>query len=111
MEKSNIFAYIELSKLVGELKTANTSEKLKENLKSQSAYFNIIHPKYFSDSLMNEWEGIIFMIKQRGIIVDEEGKATSNAMHIIIENLSYTECQMLANQIYGVFENLQKEFV
>lgn len=111
MKKSNIFAYIELSKLVGELQAAGTSEKLKEKLKSQSAYFNIIQPKYFSESLINEWEGILYGIKQRQIRINKDDKLFSNTLHSTIENLTYTECQILAEQVYTVFEKVKKEFV
>ena len=110
MKKSNIFAYIELSKLVGELQTAGTTEKLKEKLKSQSAYFNIIEPKYFSDSLINEWEGILYMIKQRAARVDESAKIGLNAIYSTIDSLTYTECQMLADQVYNLYDKIKKEF-
>lgn len=112
MKRSNIFAYIELSKLVGELQMAGTSEKLKEKLKSQSAYFRILEPKYFSDSLTKDWEGILHVVKQNGVKVNVTGgKPLSNALYNTIEGFTYSECQILAEQIYAVFEKMKQEFI
>lgn len=111
MKKSNIFAYIELSKLVDELKMVGTSEKLKEKLKAQSAYFNIIEPRYFSESLVGEWEGILYLARQKGARKDDEGKVISNAISNTIENLSYNECQKLVDQVFILHEKVSREFV
>ena len=110
MKKSNIFAYIELSKMVEELRQSAASDKLKEKLKAQAAYFNILEPRYFSDSLVSEWEGILSTTKQKGAKVDDEGKVISNAISNTIESFNQKECQKLADQIFGLFERLQKEF-
>ena len=110
MKKSNIFAYIELSKLVEELGRAGTSEKLKEKLKSQSAYFNIIEPRFFSESLIQEWEGILYYTKQKGVRVDEEGRVVSNAIANTIESFTYNECQKLVDQVFVLYEKVKKEF-
>jgi hypothetical protein len=109
MKTSNIFAYIELSKLVEELKRAGTSEKLKEKLRAQSAYFNILEPRYFSDSLTHEWEKILQFTKQKGVRVDADGRVTANAIPNTIESLSITECQRLAEQVFSVHDKLTKE--
>lgn len=111
MKKSNIFAYIELSKLVDELRTAGTSENLKEKLKSKSAYFNIIEPKYFSDSLIDEWEEIRNWTKRKGAMVDEDGKVISNATFNTIESFTSQECQRLAELVYLLYEKVKKELV
>ena len=110
MKKSNIFAYIELSKLVEELKLAGTSDKLKEKLKAQSAYFSIIEPRYFSESLVGEWEGIVYLTKEKGTRVDEDGKVISNAIYNTIENFTTSECQKLVEKVYEVYEKVKKEF-
>jgi hypothetical protein len=109
MKTSNIFAYIELSKLVEELKRAGTSEKLKEKLRTQSAYFNILEPRYFSDSLTDEWESILEFTKRKGVRVDEEGRVISNAIPNTIESLTLSECQRLADQVFSVYEKLTRE--
>lgn len=111
MKTSNIFAYIELSKLVEELDSAGTSEKLKEKLKAQSAYFNILEPRYFSESLIHEWERILDFTKQKGAKVDEEGRVVSNAIPNTIESLTITECQKLVDQVYALYEKLKKEIL
>ena len=110
MKKSNIFAYVELSKLVEELKHAGSSEKLKEKLKAQSAYFNIIEPRYFSENLVSEWEGILYLTKQKGARTDEEGKVITNAIYNTIESFNNTECQKLVDKLYSLYDKVQSEF-
>jgi hypothetical protein len=110
MKKSNIFAYIELTKLVEELKDSVGPGKLKQKLKSQSAYFNIIEPRYFSDGLINEWESILSVIKQKGAKTNEEGKVVSNAVSNTIDHLSDKECEVLVDKIQMVYSEVKKEF-
>ncbi|MCE7066464.1 hypothetical protein [Dyadobacter sp. CY326] len=110
MKKSNIFAYIELTKLVEELKASSSSSHLKQKLKSQSAYFNIIEPRYFSDSLINDWEGILSLIKQKGVKVNEEGKVVSNAVSNTIDHLSDRECEVLVDRVYTLYDQVKREF-
>ena len=109
MKTSNIFAYIELSKLVDELSRAGSSEKLKEKLKAQSAYFNILEPRYFSESLIHEWEKILDYTKQKGAKFDEDGRVVSNAIPNTIESLTIMECQKLVEQVNSLYEKLKKE--
>jgi hypothetical protein len=110
MKKSNIFAYIELSKLVDELRLPGATEKLKEKLKAQSAYFSIIEPRYFSDSLVHEWEGIVSLLKQKGARVDENGKVVSSAVRNTIDSLTSTECERLVDRVFQLHEKVKKEF-
>jgi len=109
MKKSNIFAYIELTKLVEELRTS-ASEKLKQKLKSQSAYFNIIEPRYFSEDLINEWENILSVLKQKGAKVNEDGKVISNAISNTIDNLTDKECQSVVERVYTLYDKVKVEF-
>ncbi|MCE6990460.1 hypothetical protein [Dyadobacter sp. CY323] len=110
MKKSNIFAYIELTKLVDELKSSSEAGKLKQKLKSQSAYFNIIEPRYFSEGLVGEWESILSVIKQKGAKTNEEGKVVSNAVSNTIDQLSDKECEVLVDKIRVVYDQVRKEF-
>jgi hypothetical protein len=110
MKKSNIFAYIELTKLVDELKSSPDASKLKQKLKSQSAYFNIIEPRYFSEGIVGEWESILSVIKQKGAKVNEEGKVVSNAVSNTIDHLSDRECQVLVDKIEVVYAQVKQEF-
>jgi hypothetical protein len=110
MKKSNIFAYIELTKLVEELKVSHSSGQLKQKLRSQSAYFNIIEPRYFSEALINEWEEILNVIKQKGVKVDEGGKVVSNAVSNTIDQLSDRECEALVHKVYSLYDEVKREF-
>jgi hypothetical protein len=110
MKKSNIFAYIELTKLLEELKAPGEPGLLKQKLKSQSAYFNIIEPRYFSDSLIEEWETVLSIIRQKGAKTDEEGKVISNAVSNTIDHLSEKECQLLVDKIETIYTQVKKEF-
>jgi hypothetical protein len=108
MKKSNIFAFIELTKLVGELKVDQS--KLRQKLKSQSAYFNIIEPRYFSEGLIGEWESILTVIKQKGAKVNEEGRIVSNAVSNTIDHLTDNECVSLVERVHLVYDSVRKEF-
>jgi len=110
MKKSNIFAYIELTKLVDELKASDAAGQLKQKLRSQSAYFNIIEPRYFSEALISDWEGILNVIKQKGAKVNEEGKVVSNAVSNTIDHLSDRECEVLVHQVYSLYDQVKREF-
>ncbi|KQS31457.1 hypothetical protein ASG33_14195 [Dyadobacter sp. Leaf189] len=109
MKKSNIFAYIELTKLMEELR-APADGMLKQKLKSQSAYFNIIEPRYFSEDLIGEWESILSVIRQKGAKTDGDGKIISNAVSNTIDHLSEKECQALVDKIAAVYAQVKKEF-
>lgn len=108
MKKSNIFAFIELSKLVDELKVDQS--RLRQKLKSQSAYFNIIEPRYFSEGLVGEWESILTTIKQKGAKTNEEGRVVSNAVSHTIDHLSDHECQLLVDRVKSIYDSVRKEF-
>lgn len=108
MKKSNIFAFIELTKLVEELKVDES--KLRQKLKSQSAYFNIIEPRYFSEGLIGEWESILTVVKQKGAKVNEEGRIVSNAVSNTIDHLTDNECQLLVERVHSVYDSVRKEF-
>lgn len=108
MKKSNIFAFIELTKLVDELKV--DQGKLRQKLKSQSAYFNIIEPRYFSESLVNEWESLLSVVKQKGAKVNEEGRVVTNAVINTIDHLSDSECQMIVEKVNSIYDRVRKEF-
>lgn len=110
MKKSNIFAFIEFSKLAEGLRAPETDRKFKDQLKSQAAYFNIIEPKYFSDDLVKEWEVILGSAKRHGAKVNEEGRIVSGAVKNTIEQMSESECAMLVERVNALYEKLKKEF-
>lgn len=108
VNKSNIFVYTELSKLVGSL---NSNILLsKQYLRSQAAYFNIIVPKYFSDSLSPEWESITIQIKKMGPKFDKDGKLTANAIINTIDQMTSEECISLAMRVISLYDKVRIEF-
>lgn len=108
MKKSNIFAFVEVSKLVETLKAS--ASPVKETLKSQAAYFNIIDPKYFSDALVGDWAVILDMVKQHGPLLDAEGKVISNAVANTIEKMNETDCDKLKTLVFSLHDKLKKEY-
>lgn len=108
MKKSNIFAFVEVSKLVEILQSSPSTAK--ETLKSQAAYFNIIDPKYFSDRLVTDWTTILDTVKQYGPVLDQEGKVVQNAISNSIEKMSETDCARLKNEVLSLHEKLKKEY-
>ena len=108
VNKSNIFVYTELSKLVSSL---NSNILLsKQYLRSQAAYFNIIVPKYFSDSLSPEWESITNQIRKMGPKFDKDGKLTANAIINTIDQMTSEECISLAMRVISLYDKVRIEF-
>ncbi|WAC14658.1 hypothetical protein [Dyadobacter pollutisoli] len=110
MKKSNVFAFIELSKFVETLQNDSRHPNLKEKLKSQSSYFNIIDAKYFSDALMEEWIDLQKTATSSGTMRDENGFVIMNAVRHTIENMTEDECFLLAKRIYSIADKVKKEF-
>ncbi|MBE9462215.1 hypothetical protein ACFP1I_13330 [Dyadobacter subterraneus] len=108
MSKSNIFVYTELSKLTASL--TNLSGGIKQQLKSQAGYFNIITPKYFSENLMGEWENITGKIRKDGPSIGPDGQIRANAIINTIDRMSQQECIALTNQVISLYEKVKQEF-
>ena len=110
MKQSNIFTYVELSKMIESLSISGTSVKLKERLKAQAAYFNILAPKYFSEQLSQEWEEIVAFIKKRGSRLNEEGGVVVNAVANTIDYFTEDECNDFVGRLYNLHDKLKSEF-
>ncbi len=111
MKKSNIFAFIELSKLVQEIQPYTDPSQLKLKLKSQAAYFNIIDSKYFSDELHDEWEAIQTMASRHGRRLTETGEVLLNSNQNTFDLFSGTECMDIKKRVCFLFEKVQREFL
>ena len=107
MKKSNIFVYVELSKLIDNL-TANEYLS-KQNLRSQASYFQLIPSKYFSDDLFGEWESICEVVKNKGPQYDENGKIITNAVINTIDQMSQQECAAISDRIISLYEKIKRE--
>jgi hypothetical protein len=110
MNKSNIFALIELSKLVEALKKEAGKVNLKSQLLRQSSHFNVIDPKYFSENLVDEWTSLQKDVSIKGIKRDEEGFVVMNAVRHTIEGFSEQECAEIVNRIQHLYDKVQVEF-
>ncbi|SEJ69148.1 hypothetical protein SAMN04487995_5956 [Dyadobacter koreensis] len=108
MKKSNIFVHIELSKFARELSA--DSSAMKDSLKAQAGYFNIITSKYFSDMLSTEWEDIAREVKIKGPKTDEQGRVIANAVIHTIDQMSQQQCRRLVERITSLQKKVQKEF-
>ena len=109
MKTSNIFAYIELSKLVDEISPCSDGAQLKETLKTQVAYFNIIENRYFSDTLIAEWESIQTLAGIRKEKVKAQDKIIVKASKSTIDNLSTDQCLYIADRIHSIFDRVNQE--
>ena len=108
MNKSNVFVYIELPKLVAKLST--NIHLVKDALKAQASYFSIISPKYFSDALSLEWKNILLQIKQSGPLLDEDGNVIVNAITNSINQMSDLECIAITMNIISLHEKVKLEW-
>jgi len=107
VEKSNIFVYVELSKLTTSLSTDPSF--CKKALKAHAGYFNIIDAKYFSSQLAPEWERILTLLKEKGPQLNQEGFIEKNAFRNTLFQMSSQQCIDLTNQILLLFEKVKIE--
>jgi len=107
MSKTNIFVYVELSKLVSNLNISSTVSK--EILKQQAGYFNVIGSNYFSDTLNPEWENIVSELKQEGPALDDDRKIKANAFINTIDQMSQQDCHNMIYRITSLYEKVKSE--
>ncbi|WP_247237824.1 hypothetical protein [Telluribacter sp. SYSU D00476] len=106
MKKSNIFAYVELSKLVGNLH--DQASPLKEQLRLQAAYFNIIDTKFFSDQLARDWQAILGTVKPTEFIL-KDGRKPLNQVSNTISTLTEEECRQIVKCLRDLHQKLEAE--
>lgn len=98
---------MELSKLVSGLST--DLQQAKTSLKSQAGYFSVIPPKYFSESLSNEWEHIVSLTRSQGPMYNAEGKIEKNAVKNTLYHMSSEQCLDIVLRIRSLFEKVKTE--
>ena len=108
MKKSNIFAYVELKKLVDSLN--QPGRPVKETILTQVAYFHILDPAYFSDELAPEWMGIRTRLGYSAESAKKGQQFLKNTMLESVSKLSDKDFQEIAKGIKGVFFRLSNEF-
>ncbi|MPR34700.1 hypothetical protein [Salmonirosea aquatica] len=108
MKKSNIFAYAELEKLVGNLLHAKSN--LKEHIVAQAAYFHIIDSRYFSDELAPIWDEIRTKLGYSSTQALKGQQFLKNNMLEAMKKVSEEECREIIKQINQVFEGVKNEF-
>ena len=107
MDKSNIFVYIELSKLAANLTTDIGISK--QRLKSQVGYFKIIPGKYFSDTLRPEWESIVLDMHQKDLLQNESGIGKAHALVNTIDRMTPEQCVDMSIRILSLYKKIQQE--
>lgn len=107
MDKSNIFVYIELSKLAANL-TADI-ELSKQRLKSQVGYFKIIPGKYFSDTLRPEWDSIVSQIHQKDPAQSDSGRGKAHALVNTIDRMTPEQCVDMSLRVLSLYRKIQQE--
>jgi hypothetical protein len=104
MEKSNIFAYAELQKLI--LNLESPGSPLKKLIISQAAYSHILEPKYFSEPLAPRWESIR---ERMGYSEAQTGQLLRSTVQAKMELLSEKECREITAKIKEIFEEIKAE--
>lgn len=108
MKKSNIFAYVELKKLVDSL---NQPERpVKEAILTQVAYFHILDPAYFSDDLAPEWKGIRDRLGYSSESATKGQQFQKNTVLESLTALTEADFQEIATRLKDIFYRLSREF-
>ncbi len=108
MKKSNIFAYIELKKLVDNLH--HPSRALKENFVLQASYFHILDPKFFSEELSPEWNLLRTRLGYSPEKALQGQLVLKQSMRESIQSLSDAECRDIAARLSSLYARLGHEF-
>lgn len=112
MKKSNIFAFIELSKLVTALTNQNAAVQTscKDQLMRNSSFFNFIESKYFSDDLRPEWDQILAIVSAMGPKRDEDGFMVMNRFNHTIHELADQDCEKLVDRLVLLQQRVKEQF-
>ncbi len=108
MKKSNIFAYVELKKLVDSLN--HPERPIKDMILGQVAYFHILDPMYFSDELAPEWVDIRDQLGYSAEHAKKGQQFLKSTMMESLRDLSESDFQDIASRLKGVFTKLSDEF-
>lgn len=108
MQRSNLFAHIELSKFVSGL--IPQIDECRASLIAQHSYFSIIPSRMFSDSLAPEWEDICRTVSRSGPSRDEEGRVVANAIRNTLRQMEREECLAIVERLIRLREQVAAEF-
>lgn len=108
MQRSNIFAHIELTKFVAGLKL--DLEDCRSSLISQHAYFLLIPSKMLSDHLSSEWEDVCNQVSHLGPATNDQGLTIANAVKNTLAQIPKEECVQIAERVIKLQKRVAAEF-
>jgi hypothetical protein len=105
--KSNIYTYIELTKLIENLERGWSD--LPTTMVNQLAYFNILNPDDFSKPLSEEWEAIREKVGFDPIRTHTNVEEARKSMLQKLRPLTVEELEHLLKRFYALQESLKQE--
>lgn len=108
MQRSNLFAHIELSKFVSGL--IPQIDECRASLIAQHSYFTIIPSRMFSDNLAPEWEDICKVVARSGPSRDDEGRIIANAIRNTLRQMDREECLAIVERLIRLQGQVAAEF-
>lgn len=108
MQRSNIFAYIELSNFVDEL--AVDPNERPSSLLALHAYFNLIPSNMLSEELASEWDDICRIVSRSGPSLDANGRVIANAVKNTIKQMTRDECLAIVERVIELRQRVAVDF-
>lgn len=108
MQRSHLFAYVELAKLASGL-TDDIAE-CRSRLISNQVYFTLITEKMLSKSLVKEWQDICSDVSRSGPLRDSEGRVVVNAVKNTLRHMHVRECVSITKRVLDFQRKLAAEF-
>ena len=108
MQRSNIFAYIELSNFVDEI-AVDPAER-PSSLLALHAYFNIIPSNMLSEELASEWDDICRIVSRSGPSLDASGRVIANAVKNTIKQMTRDECLAIVERVIALRQRVAVDF-
>jgi hypothetical protein len=108
MQRSNIFAYIELTNFVDGL--AVDPKERPASLLALHAYFNLIPSNMLSDELASEWDDICRIVSRLGPSLDASGRVIANAVKNTIRQMTSDECLSIIERVIELQQRVALDF-
>lgn len=108
MQRSHLFAHVELGKLASSL-TDDIAE-CRSRLISNQVYFTLVTEKMLSKKLASEWQNICSDVSRSGPLRDSEGRVVVNAVKNTLRNMHIRECVSITRRVYEFQRRLAAEF-
>lgn len=106
-KKSNIYVYVELSRLIRKLETEK--QDIRDTLVNQAAYFHLINPKDLSIAIASDWLSILNFIGFDGSVGISDAKMTKAPIREKVSQFTQSDIEKLMAMLHNLQTRLETE--